>query len=90
MFLSSFSLACQSWRCGFVVTHPSVAVKLMRVHDPIYISVPWLQHAIAQYLTENYDDFATHVKQLGILMQNNWILLSKVLQQSKKIGLISN
>jgi len=42
----SKSLGCQSWRVGYVVAAPSTTEKLMRIHDPLYISVPFLQHGI--------------------------------------------
>jgi len=78
------SLGAQSWRCGFAVSTPSLINKLMRVHDPVYISVPWTQHAIADYLREDFVDFGVHVAQLGDLMQNNWRILSKAFH--KKLG----
>ena len=55
----------------------------MRIHDPIYISVPWQQHAIGRYLTQEYDDFVNHINELGDLMKKNWALLSKTFQKGK-------
>jgi len=78
----SKSLGAQSWRCGYLVTAPELADKIMRIHDPIYISVPWQQHAIGRYITNEYDDFVNHIKELGDLMKKNWALLSKALQKA--------
>jgi len=80
----SKSLACQSWRCGYIVAHPSLTERIMRIHDPIYISVPWQQHAIGQYLLYDFDDFDRHIQETSKLMQNNWKLLSKAIE--KHIG----
>jgi len=80
------TLAAQSWRCAYMITAPSMIDKIMRIHDPIYISVPFLQHAIAQYLANDYEDFVMYKKQIGDLMRNNWKLLSKALQ--KRLGWI--
>jgi len=76
----SKTLGCQSWRCGFCITAPKMAEKIMRIHDPIYISVPWQQHAISTYLNDHFDDFKKHVQETGELMQSNWRLLSKAMQ----------
>jgi len=76
----SKTLGCQSWRCGYLVSSAITAEKIMRIHDPIYISVTWQQHAIASYLTNEYSDFCSHVKQISQLMQQNWEVLSKSMQ----------
>jgi len=65
-----------------LIASPSIAAKIMAVHDPIYISVPWLQHSIAEFLIHHYDDFVQHVKELGELMQDNWKILSVALHDS--------
>jgi len=78
----SKSLGAQSWRCGYLIASPSITAKIMTIHDPIYISVPWQQHAIAEYLNDNYDDFIRHVKELGTLMRNNWKVLSTALHDA--------
>lgn len=75
-------LGAQSWRCGFIVASPNLAAKIMRIHDPIYINVPWQQHAVAQYLKEHYGDFVDHVNKVSELMQTNWRILSKGLQET--------
>lgn len=76
----SKTLGAQSWRVGYLVTSPALADQIMKIHDPIYISVPVQQHAIAQYLAEDYEDFTQHVQSVADLMQENWKLLSKALQ----------
>lgn len=78
----SKSLGAQSWRCGYLVTAPELAEKIMRIHDPIYISVPWQQHAIGRYLAEDYEDFVRHIQELGDLMKKNWAVLSKAFQNA--------
>jgi len=75
------SLAAQSWRCGYVVGHVDMVDKLMKIHDPIYISVPWTQHAVGRYLANEYDDFDKHIKETSDLMQNNWRILSSVMEK---------
>jgi hypothetical protein len=37
----------------------------MKAADPIYICVPFLQHAVGKYLTENFSDFQRHKKVVG-------------------------
>eukprot|EP01118_Nematostelium_gracile_P006942 TRINITY_DN2250_c0_g1_i1.p1 TRINITY_DN2250_c0_g1~~TRINITY_DN2250_c0_g1_i1.p1 ORF type:complete len:393 (+),score=109.65 TRINITY_DN2250_c0_g1_i1:110-1288(+) len=78
----SKSLGAQSWRCGYLVSSPETTAKLMAIHDPIYISVPWQQHAIGQYLSKHYQDYERHVQELSDLMQTNWKILSVALQQA--------
>eukprot|EP00457_Paulinella_chromatophora_P010663 gb/GEZN01010774.1/.p1 GENE.gb/GEZN01010774.1/~~gb/GEZN01010774.1/.p1 ORF type:complete len:392 (-),score=53.95 gb/GEZN01010774.1/:4-1179(-) len=75
-------LGCQSWRVGYVVSHPKTIEKLMTVHDPVYISVPWLQHPLGKYLTEEMDDFVRHKKKCCELIQSNWRLIKPVLEQT--------
>ncbi len=79
----SKTLGAQSWRVGYLVSGPVLADQIMKVHDPIYISVPVQQHAVAQYLASDYDDFIEHIKSVSELMQENWKLLSKAFQASK-------
>jgi len=78
----SKTLGTQSWRIGFIVSHSTTIESTMRMHDPIYISVPWLQHAVGRYLSENYDDFEIHVKNLCELISSNWNILSKAFSQA--------
>jgi len=78
----SKTLGCQSWRVGYVVASPTTAEKLMRIHDPLYISVPFLQHGIAEYIKSDYEDFLNHVQQVSDLMQSNWRLLSRTMQKT--------
>jgi len=76
------SLAAQSWRCGYAVGHPQMIDQLMKIHDPIYISVPWVQHAIGRYLAKHYEDFDLHIKETSKLMQDNWALLAPIMQKA--------
>jgi len=77
----SKSLGAQSWRCGYLIASPSTAAKVMAIHDPIYISVSWQQHAIGEYLTDHYEDFVKHVNELGDLMKSNWRVLSEAFHE---------
>jgi aspartate/methionine/tyrosine aminotransferase len=58
----SKNLACQSWRLGFLVSHPDTVTEILNFHDPVYISVPILQHAVATYLRENLKDYQKHIQ----------------------------
>ena len=75
-------LGCQSWRVGYTISSPDTIAELMRVQDPIYICVPWLQHAFGAYLTNDLEDFRSHREQIADLIQGNWALLSKALQDA--------
>lgn len=75
-------LGCQSWRAGYIVAHESLIPKLMLVHDPVYVCVPWLQHALGAFLADHYDLFVAHCKQIRKLMQDNWAKLSVVFKES--------
>jgi len=77
----SKTLGAQSWRCGYLVAHPTMVERVMRIHDPIYISVPWQQHAIGQYIQNHLDDFNHHVTEVSDLMQSNWRLLSVAIEK---------
>jgi histidinol-phosphate/aromatic aminotransferase/cobyric acid decarboxylase-like protein len=39
----SKNVACQSWRVGYLISHPETVDAILNFHDPIYISVPILQ-----------------------------------------------
>ena len=54
----------------------------MRVHDPIYICTPFLQHSIGKYLTEDFEDFKQHIQQLTQLMQRNFAILKPALEKA--------
>jgi len=78
----SKTLAAQSWRIGYMVSNPKTIAKVMRVHDPIYISVSWQQHAVAEYLSLDYEDYVEHIKRTSELMQSNWRKLSVAFQKA--------
>jgi aminotransferase len=69
-------LGCQSWRAGYVIAHESLIPKMMLVHDPVYVCVPFIQHALGDFLSKHYDVFQAHCQQIGELMQSNWKKLS--------------
>ena len=46
--------------------------------------VNWMQHVLAQYFTEHYDDYVNHINTVGKLMRSNWTKLVAVLE--KKMG----
>merc|ERR1711974_378913 len=75
-------LGCQSWRVGYTISSEKTISELMRVQDPIYICVPWLQHALGKYFSEQFEDFQNHKKVLGDLIQGNWKILAKGLQDA--------
>ena len=75
-------LGCQSWRVGYAISSSATIAELMRVQDPIYICVPFLQHSLASYFSGHFEDFQNHKKVLGELIQSNWKALSKGLEDS--------
>lgn len=75
-------LGCQSWRVGYAVSAPTTVDALMRIADPIYICAPWLQLAIAEYLSEHYDDFRRHKADNVALMRRNWRVLSEAFRDT--------
>jgi len=78
----SKTLAVQSWRIGYSVSTPKNIAEMMTHHDPIYISVPWMQHTLATYLNEDYDDFVKHIAKINAMLQHNWKVLSPAFQQA--------
>lgn len=78
----SKTLGLQSWRLGFAISSANTIASLMKAADPIYICVPFLQHAVGRYLTENFSDFQRHKKAVGEQMCRNWAKLSSSLQQA--------
>ena len=73
-------MGCQSWRVGYAISSPATIAELMRVQDPIYICVPWLQHPLGAYFAQHFDDFRAHKVRLAELIQGNWASLSRGLQ----------
>eukprot|EP01090_Pellita_catalonica_P020439 TRINITY_DN7308_c0_g1_i1.p1 TRINITY_DN7308_c0_g1~~TRINITY_DN7308_c0_g1_i1.p1 ORF type:complete len:386 (+),score=67.16 TRINITY_DN7308_c0_g1_i1:159-1160(+) len=78
----SKTLGIQSWRLGYVVASESNIKQLMAMHDPIYISVSWQQHCVADYLQNHYDDFAAHIATINNMLQSNWKLLRPAFQEA--------
>jgi len=76
------TLGCQSWRVGFLIAAPQTVDRIMRTHDPLYISVPWMQHCIAEYLDNHYDDYLNHIKIMSELMQGNLQILGPAFQKT--------
>lgn len=80
----SKSLGLQSWRMGYLVATPSNVVSIMAEHDPVYISLSWLQHALASFVRENFDDYLAHLAKVKDTMRTNWLALYPVIE--KKMG----
>eukprot|EP01089_Gocevia_fonbrunei_P021277 TRINITY_DN81_c0_g1_i1.p1 TRINITY_DN81_c0_g1~~TRINITY_DN81_c0_g1_i1.p1 ORF type:complete len:386 (-),score=67.54 TRINITY_DN81_c0_g1_i1:17-1174(-) len=78
----SKTLAAQSWRLGYAVSSETNIAAMMAHHDPIYISVTWQQHALAQYLDTEYEDFANHCKTINQLLRENWKVLYPAFHQA--------
>lgn len=72
----SKSLGCQSWRCGYAVSHPETCMEMMRMMDPLYICVNYSQHAMGRYFKDNLDDFRQHMGELKGVIKENWQVLS--------------
>eukprot|EP00741_Cyanophora_paradoxa_P001910 tig00000523_g1850.t1 len=66
----------------YAVSHPATIEAMMAFHDPIYISTPFTQHALAKYFDEHYEDYAGHSKSCGDLIQRNWRVLSVALERA--------
>jgi aspartate/methionine/tyrosine aminotransferase len=75
-------LGCQSWRLGYVISAAETVTTLMRIADPIYICIPFLQHAMGEYLTSHFEDFRSHKAAVGNLICQNWELLSSAFQEA--------
>jgi len=78
----SKGLGLQSWRLGFLVSSETSVATLMKIADPIYICIPFLQHALGDYLLNHFDDFKAHKKAVGDSICRNWVLLSKSFQEA--------
>ena len=77
----SKNVACQSWRIGYLISHPDTVAEILAFHDPIYISVPILQHAMASYLRESPQDYALHIATSNGMMQRNLAKLAEVFSE---------
>jgi aspartate/methionine/tyrosine aminotransferase len=73
-------LGAQSWRTGFLVAARSRIEQVMRVHDPLYISVTWQQHAIAEYIATFPEDYDAHVRSVCDQCAKNWRALAPLLE----------
>jgi aspartate/methionine/tyrosine aminotransferase len=78
----SKTLGAQSWRLGYAVSHPNTIKDLMTHHDPIYISVSWQQHSLAEYLEAHYDDFVRHIGEINGLLQRNYEVLAPAFKEA--------
>lgn len=67
---------------GYIVSHPETVNAILNFHDPIYISVPILQHALAVYLRDHLDDYVAHVNRSNDIMQRNLEKLGTALTAS--------
>jgi len=75
-------LGAQSWRIGYAISHPNTIAQLMTFHDPIYISVPFLQHSLADYLKCDTADFTKHCGAVSKLIQRNWSVLAPAFEKA--------
>jgi aspartate/methionine/tyrosine aminotransferase len=75
-------LGAQSWRAGYVVSSAATIQLLMRTADPIYICVPWLQHALGIFLSRHPEEFVKHKDEISKLMRENWRKLSCALKEA--------
>lgn len=75
----SKSLGLQSWRMGYLIATPANINAIMAEHDPVYISLSWLQHALATYVREHFDDYTAHLVKVRDVMRTNWTTLSPVI-----------
>lgn len=68
-------MGCQSWRCGYAISHQDTLVGMMTMADPLYICTNWTQHAMAEYFKNNLGHFREHCTTLNALLKGNWELL---------------
>lgn len=80
----SKSLGLQSWRMGYLIATPENVNAIMAEHDPVYISLSWLQHALAAYVTQHFDDYTAHLEKVRDVMRSNWTTLSPII--AKRLG----
>ncbi|KAL9648059.1 hypothetical protein ABK040_012113 [Willaertia magna] len=78
----SKQLGAQSWRVGYVLARNDVISELMKASDPLYICVPYLQHALGEYLLNHLEDFKRHVQETGRLMLNNLKIVKDAFEKS--------
>jgi hypothetical protein len=78
---SSLIRSVLSWRVGYLISHPETVDAILNFHDPVYISVPILQHALATYLRDHLDDYVAHVALSNEIMQRNLAKLGPALAE---------
>ena len=54
---------------------------ILNFHDPVYISVPILQHALAVYLRDHLEDYVAHIARSNEIMQRNLAKLGPALAE---------
>jgi DNA-binding transcriptional MocR family regulator len=74
-------LSLPSWRVGYLISHPETVDAILNYHDPVYISVPILQHALATYLRDHLDDYTAHIARSNDIMQRNLAKLGPALAE---------
>eukprot|EP01060_Flectonema_neradi_P034590 TRINITY_DN6117_c0_g2_i2.p1 TRINITY_DN6117_c0_g2~~TRINITY_DN6117_c0_g2_i2.p1 ORF type:complete len:273 (+),score=54.14 TRINITY_DN6117_c0_g2_i2:125-943(+) len=77
----SKTLGAQSWRVGYAVSHPSTIAHMMACMDPVYICTPFLQHALARFIHNYFEEYQNHIIELNKLMRDNWATLSKAFEK---------
>lgn len=50
----SKNVACQSWRVGYLISHPETVEAILSFHDPVYISVPILQVFLSNFVAFSF------------------------------------
>ena len=75
-------LGLQSSRIGFAVGHPATLAGMMAQSDPVFISVSWVQHALAEYLTTEGEDFDLHARRLNDLLRSNFVTLADAFEKA--------
>lgn len=75
-------LGLQSSRIGFAVAHPKTVAGMMAQSDPVFISVSWVQHALARYLSQEGEDFDRHARELNALLRANFDRLAHAFETS--------
>ena len=77
----SKTLGAQSWRVGYAISHPSTISHMMACMDPVYICTPFLQHALARFINNHFDEYRSHIVELNKLMRDNWKVLSEAFKK---------
>lgn len=75
-------LGLQSSRIGFAVSAASTISQMMAYSDPVYISVSWIQHPLAEYLVQEPEDFDHHAQRLNAILRANFHTLADAFEEA--------